>query len=99
MEVNTPESILVVVVCLIILGVGIFVMAVFVTSTSMETDRVETFAIDDPSVDFTTTLQYVPAVKPTVTQFNGIEWLPVDPSDVEWSGLHSITIKSTGMQG
>jgi hypothetical protein len=99
MEGSTPENILVVVVCLMLLGVGIFVMTIFVTSTDMETNREETYAVSDPTIDFSVDLTYVPATKPTVMQYNGIEWLPVDSADVEWSGLHNIIIKKEGMQG
>jgi len=99
MEGNTPEKILIVVVCLIILGVGIFAVTIFVSTTGMTADRTETFNVADPSVDLVVNLTYNPSIKPTAEQYNGIAWVTVLPADIEWSGTKQVIIEHEGMQG
>ena len=96
---DSPKMVLTVTVCLLLLAIGIFVITIFVDTTDLDVARVETFAVTDPSVDLTVTLQLTPAAKPTVEQWNGISWVVVVPADVEWSGARALVIENEGMQG
>ena len=96
---DMPSKILVILVCLIIMGAGTFIITTFVSTTEMTTVRTESFVVTDPSVDLTVSLTFIPSEKPTVEQYNGIQWLSVDPTHVEWSSSKQVTVEHEGMQG
>ena len=99
MDGDMATKVLTVIFCLIIMGVGVFVVTMFVTTTETSTDRMETYEVADPSVDLYVNLTYNPSQKPTAEQYNGIEWVVVDPADIEWSGTKQVIIEHEGMQG
>jgi len=95
---DTPNMVLVIVVSLIIIAVGIFTVAVFVSQVGMESSYKETFDVTDPSTDQIVTLEYKPSETPTVWQYNGIQWLQVDASYVSYLN-EELTVQSGGLQG
>ena len=99
MDGDMANKIMVVVVCLILLGVGIFAITMFTTTTQTVADRTETYPVVDPSVDLVVNLTYNPSVKPTAEQYNGISWVAVLSADIEWSGTKQVIIEHEGMQG
>jgi len=96
---DMASKVLVTIVCLLILGVGIFVVTMFVSTTEMTSDRTETYPVADPSVDFVVNLTYNPSIKPTAEQYNGIAWNTVNSANIEWSGTKEVIIEHEGMQG
>ena len=99
MDGDIANKILVVIVCLIIMGVGIFAVTMFTTTTQTVADRTETYPVADPSVDFVVNLTYNPSKKPTAEQYNGIQWVAVGSTEIEWSGTQQVIIEHEGMQG
>jgi len=97
MQDNT-NLVLTIVVSLLILGVGLFVIVVFTTEGGIESSSKEYFSVDDPSVDQHVTLKYIPSTTPTVSQYNGIEWVAVSSTYVSYSGT-SLTVAAGGLQG
>lgn len=96
---DMPQTILMTVICVLLLAVGIFIITIFVTTTDTVSDMTQTYKVTDPSVDQHVNLTYNPAVKPTVEQYNGILWVAVPPTDVEWSGTKLVIVEHEGLQG
>jgi len=96
---DTPQTVLTTIIILLLLGVGIFIITIFVTSTGTVSDMTETFTVTNPSVDLVVNLTYNPSVKPTAEQYNGISWVAVGAADIEWSGTKQVIIEHEGMQG
>jgi len=90
--------VLIIVVSIITLAVGAFIITTFVTSGGVESSSVEYFSVADPSSDLTVSLKYTPAATPTVTQYNGIEWVSVDSTYISYMGTQ-LTVAAGGMQG
>jgi len=95
---DTSNLVMTIIVSLLILGVGLFVIVVFTTEGGIESTSVEIFSVENPSVDQQVTLKYIPASTPTVTQYNGIEWVSVDSGFVSYSG-RVLTVAAGGLQG
>jgi len=96
---DMPKTVLTIIVCMLLLAVGIFVILVFDGNVGMESSVTQTVSVDDPSVDKSISLEAKPAQTPTVTQFNGLEWLPVSSTYVNWDGNLGLTVAAAGMQG
>jgi len=96
---DMPKTVLTIVISLLLIAIGTFVVLVIVTNVGLESSITQTFTVDDPSVDKTVTLRAEPASTPTVWQYNGLEWLSVSSSYLNWDGHSSLTISSGGMQG
>ncbi len=95
---DTPNMVLIIVLCMVIIGIGLFVMVMFTSTVGLESTSTENFGVSDPSTDLTVDLKYTPKATPVVTQYNGIEWVSVDSSFVSYMGNH-LTITAGGLQG
>jgi len=98
MEQDMPTIIITIVVCLIIIAIGSFVIITFVTEGGIDSHYTQTFDVDNPSVDLTVTLKYKPSEKPTVYQYNTIEWVLVDAAHISYLD-EQVTVAAAGMQG
>ena len=96
---DMPKTVLTIVICLLLLAIGVFVVLVITTSIGMESSITQTFTVDDPTVDKTVTLKAKPSGTPDVWQFNGLEWLQVSSTFLNWDGNVGLTVASGGMQG
>jgi len=96
---DMPKTVLTIIVCMLLLAVGIFVVLVFVSTVGMESSITQTVSVSDPSVDKAVTLEAKPAQTPTVYQYNGLVWLPVSSTYVNWDGQTTLTVAAAGMQG
>jgi len=96
---DMPKTVLTIVVSLLLIAIGTFVVLVIVTNVGLESSITQTVIIDDPSVDKTVTLNAKPSGTPDVWQFNGLEWLEVSSTFLNWDGDKQLTILSGGMQG
>ena len=96
---DMPRTVLTIVISLLLIAIGTFVVLVIVTNVGLESSITQTFTVDDPSIDKTVTLQAKPASTPTVWQYNGMAWLSVSSSYLNWNGDTQLTVLSGGMQG
>ena len=95
---DTPNMVMIIILCMIVIGIGLFIMVVFTTNAGIESTSTENFGVSNPSVALTVDLKYIPKDTPTIMQYNGIEWLSVDSSFISYSGNH-LTIAAGGLQG
>jgi len=95
---DTPNLVLTITVALLIIAVGLFVIVTFVGNVGIPSDSTEEFAVSDPSVDFTCTLKYKPSAEPSVSQYNGIQWVSVSDTFVSYNN-RELTVLAGGMQG
>jgi len=95
---DMPPIVLTVTIALIVFGAGVFAFYVTVEELGTYGDLTEFFGVTDPSVDQTCTLEYEPDAKPTVWQYNGFEWLLVNPTYVDYTG-NTVTVNHSGLQG
>ena len=93
-----PAVVLTVTVAMIMLGVGVFAFYITYSEIGYTTDHEQTFNVTNPSVTNTEQLRYHPTSISAVYQYNGIEWLPVDPSFYSFDGKW-FSIQPGGMQG
>ena len=95
---DTPTVVMAVVIAMIVFGAGVF--AFYVTTEELGTygDNTEYFNVENPHLDQVCTLEYEPVSKPTVWQYNGFEWLLVNPTYVSYAG-NIATISHSGLQG
>jgi len=96
---DMPKFVLVTTVSMLLLGIGLFVVLVAVTNIGMESSIERTYDVADPTVDKTITLPSKPSTEPTVIQYNGIAWVAVDPTYVEWNGELGLVVEHEGMFG
>lgn len=95
---NQSPLILITVVSLILIAVGLFVIVVFTSQVGMESSYTENFPVSNPSIEQTFGLSSKPSEAPSVTQYNGIQWLPVDSSYITYNA-QELTILAGGLQG
>ena len=93
------KQIMSVVVCLIILGVGLFAVAIIATTNSvLDTTYDGTFAVTDPTVDQTCDTNEWGLTGITVTQFDGVSWTVVPAVNVSYAGS-IVTVQSGALVG
>ncbi len=93
-----PPIVLTVTIAMIVFGTGIFAFYVTVDELGTYGDLTEHFAVDNPQIDQTCSLEYDASAKPVVWQFNGFEWLLVNPTYVSYSG-NDVIVSHNGLQG
>ena len=96
---DMPKFVLTATICMLLLGIGLFVVLVTVTNIGMESSIERIYTVDDSTVDKSITLPAKPSAEPIVIQFNGIEWVSVDPAYVEWNGEVGLVVEHEGMFG
>ena len=96
---DMPKTVLTIVISLLLIAIGTFVVLVIVTNVGLEASLTQTFSVDNPSVDKTVTLQSKPSGTPNVWQFNGLEWVTVGSTFINWDGDTGLIVLSGGMQG
>jgi len=93
------RQIMSVVVCLIILVVGLFAVAIIATTNSvLDTTYDGTFAVTDPTVDQTCDTGERRLTGIIVTQFDGISWTAVPAVNVSYSTT-TVTVQHGGLVG
>ena len=95
---DMPPIVLTVTIALIVFGAGVFAFYVTVDELGTYGDLTEYFSVDNPKVDQTCNLEYEPSTKPTVWQYNGFEWVLVNPTYVSYAGS-IVTVNHSGLQG
>lgn len=95
---DTPAIVLTVSVAMIVFGAGVFAFYVTTNELGTYSDSTEYFDVTNPSIDQTCNLQYEPSSTPTVWQYNGFEWLLVNPTYVSYTA-NVVTVNHSGLQG
>lgn len=98
MDESLPKVVLTVVISMLVLTVGVFIFYTVYGSIGYSVDQTETFNVTDPSIANTHTLKYYPESISSVYQFNGVEWVLVDPSYYSCN-QQLFTIQPGGMDG
>jgi len=75
-----PKIIMTVVIAMLVLVVGTFAFLTVSVNIGYTKEQTETFSVEDPTVDQTLTLQYYVSTISSVYQYNGYEWVLVDPA-------------------
>lgn len=98
MDEEMPKIILGIVVTMIIFGVGVFAFYITANEIGYQSGQTEEFAVTDPSVAQTCTLEQYPKSVTLIEQYNGITWVTVDPTHYSVD-VKVVTVQPGGMQG
>ena len=86
MNSDTPTTVLLVSISLIIFSVGVFAFYTVYNEVGYTTEQTETFSVTNPAVDQNITLTYHATSITLVEQYNGFEWKTVSASGYTLSG-------------
>lgn len=95
---DMPQVVMSVTVVMIILAVGVFAFYTVYSELGYTTQQTQTFAVSNPGVDQTVTLEYTPTGIVSVEQFNGVGWFTLAAACYN-ANQRTVTVSNVCLQG